>query len=206
MNHLDTLIYLSPPPTNTIIWTTVTTNTVNRVLVVGTIIPPFLPLDLLQASQEKFNQWNSISPKRRPQTRDLNLPLVSGALGFGIVSKIGQPAVFLFGVLHATFATSDKLGDSCCLPLAIPCGFYSLIPLRTKIRTENNIDGSICEDCCMACWCPFCTMSQMSLEQDFVKQNLNTKWKHFINERAALAPSQWIYSIIWSTIHLHTRQ
>lgn len=70
---------------------------------------------------------------------------------------------------------SDKLGDSCCLPLVIPCGFYSLIPLRTKIRTENNIDGSICEDCCMACWCPFCTMSQMSLEQDFVKQNLNTK-------------------------------
>lgn len=38
---------------------------------------------------------------------------------------------------------SDKLGDSCCLPLVIPCGFYSLIPLRTKIRTENNIDVSL---------------------------------------------------------------
>lgn len=70
---------------------------------------------------------------------------------------------------------SDKMGDSCCLPLVIPCGFYSLIPLRTKIRAENNIDGSICEDCCMACWCPLCSMCQMSREQDFVLQSPRTK-------------------------------
>lgn len=43
------------------------------------------------------------------------------------------------------------------------------------IFISSLLQGSICEDCCMACWCPFCTMSQMSLEQDFVKQNLNTK-------------------------------
>ncbi|XP_062569498.1 cornifelin homolog B-like, partial [Saccostrea cucullata] len=32
---------------------------------------------------------------------------------------------------------SNKLGESCCLPLAI--GSHSLIPLRTKVRVENNI-------------------------------------------------------------------
>lgn len=51
------------------------------------------------------------------------------------------------------------------------------------------LQGSICGDCCMACWCPLCSMCQMSREQDFVRPNPHTKWKLLINERAALAPS-----------------
>ncbi|XP_061196345.1 placenta-specific gene 8 protein-like [Saccostrea echinata] len=65
---------------------------------------------------------------------------------------------------------SSKLGESCCLPIALG-GQYALIPLRTKIRAENNIYGSICEDCCMVCWCPQCVMCQLSREQDNIRLN-----------------------------------
>ncbi|XP_056008845.1 placenta-specific gene 8 protein-like [Ostrea edulis] len=65
---------------------------------------------------------------------------------------------------------STKLGESCCLPIAI-AGYGALIPLRTKIRAENNIVGSICEDCCMVCWCPLCVMCQLSREHDHVQLN-----------------------------------
>ncbi|XP_062593002.1 cornifelin homolog B-like [Saccostrea cucullata] len=62
---------------------------------------------------------------------------------------------------------ANKLGESCCLPLAI--GSHSLIPLRTKVRVENNIIGSICEDCCMVYWCPACVMCQLSREHDYIR-------------------------------------
>ncbi|XP_061197547.1 placenta-specific gene 8 protein-like [Saccostrea echinata] len=65
---------------------------------------------------------------------------------------------------------STKLGESCCLPLAI-AGYGSLVPLRTKVRAENNIVGSICEDCCMVCWCPACVMCQLSREHDNMQLN-----------------------------------
>ena len=32
-----------------------------------------------------------------------------------------------------------------CLTICC-CGFLALAPLRTKIRTERNIEGSICKD------------------------------------------------------------
>ncbi|XP_061197548.1 placenta-specific gene 8 protein-like [Saccostrea echinata] len=65
---------------------------------------------------------------------------------------------------------SNKLGESCCLPFAI-AGYGSLVPLRTKVRAENNIVGSICEDCCMVCWCPACVMCQLSREHDNIQLN-----------------------------------
>ncbi|XP_062569500.1 cornifelin homolog isoform X2 [Saccostrea cucullata] len=65
---------------------------------------------------------------------------------------------------------SNKLGESCCLPFAI-AGHGALIPLRTKIRAENNIHGSICEDCCMVLWCSQCVMCQLSREYDNIQLN-----------------------------------
>ncbi|XP_062569503.1 cornifelin homolog B-like, partial [Saccostrea cucullata] len=65
---------------------------------------------------------------------------------------------------------SHKLGESCCLPFAF-CGHGALIPLRTKIRTENNIQGSICEDCCMVFLCANCVMCQLSREYDNIHRN-----------------------------------
>ncbi|XP_056008848.1 cornifelin homolog A-like [Ostrea edulis] len=68
------------------------------------------------------------------------------------------------------FYLSQKLGESCLLPLAMP-DCTALVPLRTKIRAENNITGSICEDCCMVCLCSCCVMCQLSREQDYITMN-----------------------------------
>ncbi|XP_061196346.1 placenta-specific gene 8 protein-like [Saccostrea echinata] len=76
-------------------------------------------------------------------------------------------AVFWCTSCYACYL-SNKLGETCCLPLAIS-GFGSLIPLRTKVRTANNIRGSICEDCCMVFWCPACVMCQLSREHDYIQ-------------------------------------
>ena len=42
------------------------------------------------------------------------------------------------------------------------CG--GLVPLRTKIRTERKIVGSIAGDYCTVLCCPFCAMVQMNRE------------------------------------------
>ena len=44
------------------------------------------------------------------------------------------------------------------------CCFGGLIPLRTKIRTERNIQGSIFHDCLATYFCGICAMVQMSKE------------------------------------------
>ena len=52
-----------------------------------------------------------------------------------------------------------KANENCC-----SCFCGGLVPLRTKIRTERNIEGSICKDCCVVNFCLFCALVQMGQE------------------------------------------
>ncbi|CAH1788181.1 unnamed protein product [Owenia fusiformis] len=60
----------------------------------------------------------------------------------------------------------SKNNESCCTPMCVP---GASIALRTKIRTQNNILGSIIDDCCMACLCGPCTLCQMKREYDIIQ-------------------------------------
>lgn len=62
---------------------------------------------------------------------------------------------------------SKKLGENTCLPLAMG-STCALISLRTKVRTQTRINGTICKDCCTVVCCQCCAMCQMSREQTFV--------------------------------------
>ncbi|XP_055871885.1 uncharacterized protein LOC106055311 [Biomphalaria glabrata] len=62
---------------------------------------------------------------------------------------------------------SVDMDESCCVPCCIP-GPASLIALRTKIRTQENIQGSIMRDCCAAFWCPSCALCQLAREVKYV--------------------------------------
>ena len=54
------------------------------------------------------------------------------------------------------FARADESFDSCL--------FGGVVPLRTKIRIQRGIKGSICEDfCCLLC-CYCCAIIQMNKE------------------------------------------
>ncbi|XP_056008847.1 cornifelin homolog A-like isoform X2 [Ostrea edulis] len=63
---------------------------------------------------------------------------------------------------------SDKLGESCCLPICLP-GNTWLLALRVKMRAENNIMGSIMDDSSMVCCCAPCMMCQLSREHENIK-------------------------------------
>ncbi|XP_062569502.1 cornifelin homolog [Saccostrea cucullata] len=100
----------------------------------------------------------------RPPKRDWSTGICGCFEDFGSCC-----AVFFCPQFYMCYLSS-KLGESCCLPCAI-AGTGALIPLRTKIRAENNIHGSICDDCCMVCWCPQCVMCQLSREYDNIQLN-----------------------------------
>ncbi|KAK3789684.1 hypothetical protein RRG08_034897 [Elysia crispata] len=56
---------------------------------------------------------------------------------------------------------STDMGESACVPCCVPT---PLIPLRTKWRTQQNIEGSIMDDClCVHC-CGPCVLCQLARE------------------------------------------
>lgn len=63
---------------------------------------------------------------------------------------------------------ASNMDESCCVPCCVP-GW--LIVLRTKLRAENNIMGSVMDDCCTVCCCGICVMCQMARELRFIKNS-----------------------------------
>lgn len=66
-----------------------------------------------------------------------------------------------------------------CLPSCFIIDLYSnaneslyslwtsgFVPLRTKIRTDRGIDGTLAGDCCSVCFCYPCAIYQMGIEVD----------------------------------------
>ncbi|XP_056008849.1 cornifelin homolog B-like [Ostrea edulis] len=75
---------------------------------------------------------------------------------------------FWCGTIGYPCYLSNKLGESCCLPICV-CGSTWLIALRVKLRTEHNIMGDIMDDSSKASWCYHCTMCQLSREHDHIQ-------------------------------------
>lgn len=61
---------------------------------------------------------------------------------------------------------AGDMGESCCVPCCVP-GW--LIVLRTKLRAENKITGTVMDDCCTVCCCGLCVMCQMKRELKFIR-------------------------------------
>jgi Cys-rich protein (TIGR01571 family) len=57
---------------------------------------------------------------------------------------------------------ASRMDENGCGPFC--CGSWFLVPMRTKIRTQYGIRGSICGDLCTVSCCPFCAALQMSNE------------------------------------------
>ncbi|KAL3882530.1 hypothetical protein ACJMK2_028866 [Sinanodonta woodiana] len=61
---------------------------------------------------------------------------------------------------------SREMEENTCLPLWHP--FY-LTSLRSKMRTQRNIEGNICCDHCATVWLPSCVMCQLKRELDIMR-------------------------------------
>ncbi|XP_071791588.1 placenta-specific gene 8 protein-like [Asterias amurensis] len=54
----------------------------------------------------------------------------------------------------------------------ITCFPGAEVAMRAKLRTSENIKGSICNDCLTCFFCPCCTLAQMSRELDHVDHRI----------------------------------
>ncbi|CAH1800612.1 unnamed protein product [Owenia fusiformis] len=61
---------------------------------------------------------------------------------------------------------ADEMGESFCVPVCVPGG---TILIRQKLRLENNIQGSVCDDCIMAACCYQCHLCQMKREIKYIQ-------------------------------------
>ncbi|CAL1528093.1 unnamed protein product [Lymnaea stagnalis] len=66
---------------------------------------------------------------------------------------------FCYGCLACQVSTD--MGESFCVPF---CVSGWLTTLRTKMRTEQNIAGSVLDDCCAVCFCAPCVLCQLARE------------------------------------------
>ncbi|KAJ8044689.1 Cornifelin-like B [Holothuria leucospilota] len=62
---------------------------------------------------------------------------------------------------------ANHAGEFCCLPMCVP---GASIAVRTKLRTQYGIRGSICNDCLIYAFCTPCVLAQMKREIDNVNQ------------------------------------
>ncbi|KAK2163899.1 hypothetical protein LSH36_72g01003 [Paralvinella palmiformis] len=58
-------------------------------------------------------------------------------------------------------SVASRLGENCCVPLCLQGGTMAL---RTKLRTQHGIQGSICKDWCATTFCGALAICQMDRE------------------------------------------
>ncbi|XP_053319155.1 uncharacterized protein LOC128491018 isoform X1 [Spea bombifrons] len=79
-------------------------------------------------------------------------------------------------------STASDFGECLCLPLLEPgfLGMFGLggcsapisVAMRAAVRERYRIPGSICNDCCLVCWCYSCVWCQLSREIKKRKQTI----------------------------------
>ncbi|KAL9956790.1 hypothetical protein ACROYT_G038328 [Oculina patagonica] len=60
---------------------------------------------------------------------------------------------------------SSRMGEGCCFATCCP---GALVGLRIKLRAQENIQGSLCNDFCVAQFCGACVLCQLSRELNHV--------------------------------------
>ncbi|KXJ15085.1 cornifelin homolog [Exaiptasia diaphana] len=60
---------------------------------------------------------------------------------------------------------SQRMGEGCCFPCCCP---GALLGLRIKLRTEQNIQGSLMDDYCVTQCCATCVLCQLARELKFL--------------------------------------
>lgn len=64
---------------------------------------------------------------------------------------------------------ATDMGESACVPCCVP---GAMIALRIKWRTQENIQGSLMDDCCTLLCCGPCALCQMAREIKFKRDGV----------------------------------
>ncbi|XP_022795453.1 cornifelin homolog [Stylophora pistillata] len=60
---------------------------------------------------------------------------------------------------------SQRMGEGCCFAT---CCSGALLGLRIKLRTQQNIQGSLCNDYCVVQYCGLCVLCQLWRELNHI--------------------------------------
>merc|ERR1712213_168735 len=87
----------------------------------------------------------------------------------------------LFGCMEDKGVCCKAVFCTCCMACDVikdmgesPCGILCCVNnwlnvMRTKYRTQQNIDGDICNDCLMSSFCGLCLLCQLKRDVDATK-------------------------------------
>lgn len=70
---------------------------------------------------------------------------------------------FFFNPCYAG-CQAARMDESCCVGFCL--GSAGLLAMRAKLRGKHNIEGGICNDCCVGIFCGPCLQCQTSVEMD----------------------------------------
>ena len=59
---------------------------------------------------------------------------------------------------------ATRMDEHCCAGCCL--GPMGLLSMRSKLRGKHNLEGGICGDYCLICWCGPCAACQTSVEMD----------------------------------------
>ncbi|ELU15851.1 hypothetical protein CAPTEDRAFT_118646 [Capitella teleta] len=79
----------------------------------------------------------------------------------GCCEDIGGCIYGYFCMCCLMCTVASQLGENCCVPIFLQGGTMAM---RTKLRTQYGITGSICDDWCMTTCCGALAMCQMHRE------------------------------------------
>ncbi|GFO04011.1 placenta-specific gene 8 protein [Plakobranchus ocellatus] len=65
---------------------------------------------------------------------------------------------------------STDMDEAWCVACCVPA---PVLVLRTKWRAQNNIEGSVCDDCLLTHFCGSCAACQLAREVKIAKENIN---------------------------------
>ncbi|CAL1528089.1 unnamed protein product [Lymnaea stagnalis] len=85
---------------------------------------------------------------------------------FGCLEDIPICLCGFFLTSCLTMKVPRDMDECVCLPCCVPAA--DLI-LRVKMRTQEHIPGSVCNDCIITCCCISCAVCQLAREVKFVK-------------------------------------
>ncbi|XP_059154772.1 placenta-specific gene 8 protein-like [Physella acuta] len=77
-----------------------------------------------------------------------------------------------FCLVCLSMKTASEMDESMCVPCCVPGGG---VAMRVKIRTQENIYGSICNDCLLETFCGPCSQCQLAREVKHIRQGRNTR-------------------------------
>ncbi|KXJ15112.1 cornifelin homolog [Exaiptasia diaphana] len=80
---------------------------------------------------------------------------------FSCFDDIGSCLIGFLCPCILTIQVSQRMGEGCCFAC---CCQGAPLALRAKLRTEQHIQGSLCNDAIIMNFCGVCAMCQMSRE------------------------------------------